>query len=313
MPSPRIGESILGGRPQSIQLHTGPHIQSQKQIAPFSSPKAIQQTSDQQASYAQLNEVLKYPVNPAYLGGELQNQQSSPQTFLDYCREQNIPFNKADSMLYDINKAQQNYEIFKVLFDQMTVNKPLVDAQKNDLPIKLPNGKLHLGWPSRMDTPQEMIRDFKEGRRHPILLSPSKSKHFPQSKESTQNVAEYAYLRSPLTARLSNNDLLTSISLAGSSSRLLQKKGSSRKLEDNQSLIAKQYEAFTKLRNQKAQQLLKVFDDPIQREAELARIQQVLNPSLDSLGQTLIQGKVVNQDDSVVKIMNTCRLAHKKS
>ena len=61
--------------------------------------------------------MLKYPVNPAYLGVELQNQQSSAQTFLEYCREQNIPFNKADSMLYDINKAQQNYEIFKVLFD----------------------------------------------------------------------------------------------------------------------------------------------------------------------------------------------------
>jgi hypothetical protein len=42
-------------------------------------------------------------------------------------------------------------------------------VQKNDLPVKLPNGKLHIGWPSRMDTPQEMIRDFKEGRTHPIM------------------------------------------------------------------------------------------------------------------------------------------------
>ena len=121
----------------------------------------------------------------------------------------------------------------------MTVNKPLIDAQKNDLPVKLPNGKLHLGWPSRMDTPQEMIRDFKEGRRHPILLSPSKSRHFPQSKESTQNITEFTNMRSPVTARLSSIDLLTSMSLVGSSSRLLQKKGSSRKLVDNQSLIAR--------------------------------------------------------------------------
>jgi hypothetical protein len=51
----------------------------------------------------------------------------------------------------------------------MTINKPLNEVSKNDLPVKLPNGKLHVGWPSRMDTPQEMIRDFKEGRLHPII------------------------------------------------------------------------------------------------------------------------------------------------
>ena len=52
----------------------------------------------------------------------------------------------------------------------MTINKPFQEAQKNDQPVKLTNGKLHLGWPSRMDTPQEMIKDFKEGRRHPIPI-----------------------------------------------------------------------------------------------------------------------------------------------
>jgi hypothetical protein len=127
----------------------------------------------------------------------------------------------------------------------MTINKPMADAQKNDLPVKLPNGKLHLGWPSRMDTPQEMIKDFREGRRHPILLSPEKTRHALAARESSQTLSDFASLRSPLTARIST-DNVHQLSPAGASGRLSLKRGTAKKVVDNQSFIGKQYDTFTK-------------------------------------------------------------------
>ena len=50
-----------------------------------------------------------------------------------------------------------------------------------------------------------------------------------------------------------------------------------------------------------------MFEDPIQREAEIERIREIINPSLDTLGQTMVFGKVVNQSDAVVKMLETCR------
>ena len=171
---------------------------------------------------------MKYPVNPAYLGTEKLNQETdlTSQTFLDYCRQQNIPFNKADATLYELNKSAQNYQILKVLFDQVTINKPLSEALKNDQPVKLTSGELHLGWPSRMDTPQEMIKDFKEGRRHPILVSPERKGNPVIDRGSTQSITDAGSLRSPLTARLSTDNLLQYLKMGGSSSRLLIRRGS---------------------------------------------------------------------------------------
>jgi len=57
-------------------------------------------------SYHQLNEKLKFPNNPAYFKAKKQSrtkpQTKENQTFLDYCREYNIPFNDADALLYKL-------------------------------------------------------------------------------------------------------------------------------------------------------------------------------------------------------------------
>jgi hypothetical protein len=47
--------------------------------------------------------------------------------------------------MYEIQKTKETYDVFKVLLDQATA--------PSDAVMKLPNGKLHMGWPSRMDTP----------------------------------------------------------------------------------------------------------------------------------------------------------------
>lgn len=52
--------------------------------------------------------------------------------------------------MYEIRKTQETFDVFKVLFDQTTI-KP---GDKAAEPVKLPNGKIHVGWPSRIDTPQ---------------------------------------------------------------------------------------------------------------------------------------------------------------
>ena len=123
----------------------------------------------------------------------------------------------------------------------MTINKPLTEAQKNDHPVKLTNGELHLGWPSRMDTPQEMIRDFKEGRRHPILIKPELKAIHMMDRGSTQSILTDlgASLRSPLTARLSTDNLLQLLKLGGSSGRLAIRRTSSKRLIDSQSQVSK--------------------------------------------------------------------------
>lgn len=88
-------------------------------------------------------------MNPAYFS---MKPNQDRQTFLDYCQQQRIPFNKADQLLYEIQKTKETYDVFKVLLDQATA--------PSDATVKLPNGQLHMGWPSRMDTPQQLIKDF---------------------------------------------------------------------------------------------------------------------------------------------------------
>lgn len=84
----------------------------------------------------------------------------SQKTLLDFCREQNIPFNDTDKVLYKLQQSKDNYQIYKVLFDQLTCNsKPEVAAQgmiTNQIqhkPVKLKSGEIHMGWPSRQETP----------------------------------------------------------------------------------------------------------------------------------------------------------------
>lgn len=72
---------------------------------------------DNEFSYHELNERLKYPVNPAYLPQSKKRDQMH-QTFLDFCRDQKIPFNKADQALYDLTRTEDTFEIFKVILDQ---------------------------------------------------------------------------------------------------------------------------------------------------------------------------------------------------
>jgi hypothetical protein len=47
---------------------------------------------------------------------------NSNQTFLDFCRQQNIPFNQADQMSYKLLKNKELYQIFRVYFDAFVDN-----------------------------------------------------------------------------------------------------------------------------------------------------------------------------------------------
>jgi hypothetical protein len=58
---------------------------------------SLQQT---QQSYYQLSERLKFPSNPAYL--KARPKKHGEQQVLDFCREQNIPFNETDRLLYKV-------------------------------------------------------------------------------------------------------------------------------------------------------------------------------------------------------------------
>jgi len=78
-----------------------------------------------------------------------------------------------------------------------------------------------------MDTPSEMIRDFKEGKRHPILIEPEKrvAKHLVDEFSPTPVLVKGSNfgVRSPLSAKLSTDDVLK---LVGSSTRMLLRKNS---------------------------------------------------------------------------------------
>ena len=107
---------------------------------------------ENQFSYNELNERLKYPVNPAYLPKTKKLDQMDL-TFLDFCRQQKIPFNKADQILYELTKTEDTYEICKVHLDQA--------FEESDHLDQLPNGKVIVGWPSRITSSEAMVRDFK--------------------------------------------------------------------------------------------------------------------------------------------------------
>lgn len=126
-----------------------------------------------QLTYQELNERLKFPTNPAYFK-QSKNEIINNKTLLDFCREQNIPFNETDKLLYKLQQSKETFEIYRVLFDQLTNNnKPFVAAANmvssvHTGPIKLPNGNLHIGWPSRQETAQEEVQRYKK-QMEPLL------------------------------------------------------------------------------------------------------------------------------------------------
>jgi hypothetical protein len=44
------------------------------------------------------------------------------ETFIETCRQQNIPFNKADATLYKIQEQKDLYRIFCVIFNALVRN-----------------------------------------------------------------------------------------------------------------------------------------------------------------------------------------------
>lgn len=86
----------------------------------------------QKSSYKELNARLKFPTNPAYCKPSKWdvNLAEDQRTLLDFCREQNIPFNDTDKLLYKLQQSKDNYEIYRVIFDSLTNNnKPFVAAK----------------------------------------------------------------------------------------------------------------------------------------------------------------------------------------
>jgi len=59
---------------------------------------------------------LKFPTNPAYFK-QSKNEIINNKTLLDFCREQNIPFNETDKLLYKLQQSKETFEIYRVLFD----------------------------------------------------------------------------------------------------------------------------------------------------------------------------------------------------
>lgn len=87
-----------------------------------------------QETYQDLNSKLKFPSNPAYFNQKNVSRadklkfQKQNQTFLDFCREQNIPFNTADEMVYKLQTSKEHFQIFRVYFDAFVDNcKPSDD------------------------------------------------------------------------------------------------------------------------------------------------------------------------------------------
>jgi len=74
--------------------------------------------------------------------------------------------------LYKIQKSKDSFALFKVYFDSLAEidQSPLALNEKCEakpplpgglFPVALPSGKIHLGWPSRVDSADQMVDDFK--------------------------------------------------------------------------------------------------------------------------------------------------------
>lgn len=72
-----------------------------------------------------------------------------------------------------MQRSKDIFDIFKVYFDSLAEleQSPLVNNEKclvkqalpgGIYPVQLPSGKIHIGWPNRVDTGEQMIDDFKK-------------------------------------------------------------------------------------------------------------------------------------------------------
>ena len=126
---------------------------------------------------------MKFPTNPAYFSARKKSEAdafSAGQTLLDYCRVHNMPFNEADSILYKMQQSKDQSKLFNVYLDSMVETrrpwqhysdvKNLSSLNQvggtfmNGMPpaCVLPSGKVHLGWPRRLDTAERMVGKLRE-------------------------------------------------------------------------------------------------------------------------------------------------------
>ena len=95
-------------------------------------------------------EELEFPLNPAFYKSGSANKsvavkdtKAMKETFLELCRQQNIPFNKADALLYRLQAQKDIFRIFCVIFNALVRNsKPSVEAE--NLIEKIFKGTNHL-------------------------------------------------------------------------------------------------------------------------------------------------------------------------
>ena len=56
------------------------------------------------------------------------------ETFLDFCRQEYMPLNDADQLLYKMKASRDVFDVFKIWFDQIVDNGTPPDFKDVDIP-----------------------------------------------------------------------------------------------------------------------------------------------------------------------------------
>lgn len=107
----QLQDSINSSTDDLYQSESKQTISNQSYI--FERSKINPVISPNEPNYEDLRKRLKFPDNPAYLRiNKFYKEKEALVPILKYCRENEIPFNKADRMLYRINQSKDNYRLF---------------------------------------------------------------------------------------------------------------------------------------------------------------------------------------------------------
>ncbi len=73
-----------------------------------------------------------------------------------------------DKILFKLKVCKDNFQIYRVLFDRLVNNGFPSDVAESMLreqypePVKLSKTEVHYGWPTRIDTASQMVKDYKD-------------------------------------------------------------------------------------------------------------------------------------------------------
>ena len=319
------------------------------------STKKVANEEEPEETYQDLNSKLKFPSNPAYFNQKNVSRadklkfQKQNQTFLDFCREQNIPFNTADEMVYKLQTSKEHFQIFRVYFDAFVDNAKTVDASKQYLTVNptlqgphnisiQPNpqikthrdylgmppldGERHVGWPSRLSSAQEQVQKFMVdveaiGQQEPERKERKKKQTLPaipKLSTMTRKTSNYARSNDPSPTGSNDEDASTrnqplkdrvknAFKRKDKALDFLEQQQKERDLKVAQ--ILEKNRQMENTRHQNMQRICKMLEDPVTRQHECRKIDELINPK-KHLPTDIVAGMVVDKVDPAVTMLDSC-------